>query len=219
MLPNEQLPKQSRKTDRQRPCVNPQNPECPENTSPLCNIVVNNDFRYELQRIGLAQDVAGPLQLVFQRHYSSYPGYDLPITFIWDSIGLQNIMAGPNPPLDCCNKDIHFTRAKEKFRMISQFTWSGQAFSVPSKPNPILQGFTISVKIPEKLSGIATVGAGFFELNFDDNKMPHLLIEDSRQQKVFDADLQCIKTSTTSVVLKPIEPSGTQINPDLLIHP
>jgi hypothetical protein len=198
------------------PCNNPNNPECPVNTPPTCNVVVNNDYRFELKRPSLAHDVAGPIQLHFQRHYSSYPSYDLPLTFMWESLGIKDLMDDPH--MDCCSKDIHFTR-ELKFPMIADFSWSGNPVTVNSKPNPILSGYKIQIKVRGKLAGVATVGAGFSEFHFDRGSMPHVSISDPTNNQIFDADLECVKTSATSVVGKPIEPSGTQTNPDLHIHP
>lgn len=201
---------------KDRPCNNPNNPECPVTTNPSCTVVENNDYTYSLQRPSLTKDVAGPLQLHFQRHYSSYPTYDLPLTFLWDSLAIKDLME--DAKMSCCDKDIHFTRYV-KFPMLADFSWTGNPVTVSSKPNPILSGFKIQIKIPSKLSGIAVVGGGFSEFHFDDGKMPHLTIINSNSKQIFDADLHCLKTSATSVVAKPIEPSGTQLNPDLFIYP
>jgi hypothetical protein len=198
------------------PCTNPVSSDCPPNVPPECNVVANNDWTYSFQQQNLAKEILPSISTHYRRHYSSYPTYTFPITFLWDSLGISGLMDDPSPKLDCCN-NIVFTRIARS-PPAATFDWSGPAETVSSKPNPILQGWKLTIQVPSHLTGTTVVAAGFTEFRFSGTQLPHITITYNGQTQNYQ-DISCTKGSVTSVVAKPREPSGTKTNPDLLIHP
>lgn len=198
------------------PCTNPDNPACPANIPPTCNYIANDDYSYGFQRTTLAAEVGPAIVQHLRIHNASYPTYKLPITFLWDSLGIGDLMKDPNLP--CCGRDVSFTRSARS-PDYATFQWSGAPFDVPSQSNPILMGYQLKIHIGSKLTGWTVVAAGVSEFHFDEGARPHLQITDPSGKIPFDLDLQCLKASVTSVVARPASGPGTQALPVLVIHP
>jgi len=205
------------------PCANPQSGDCPKYPNPSCKVVANNEYRFDLQRPGLDKEVGPAIQLHFATHNALYPTYKLPITFLWDSLGLAKLMNDPVPSLSCCGKDLTFTRVLDR-PQLAAFAWVGPQETISSTANPMFQGYRLTITLNRAIEGQANVGAGFTEFWFSKNKGPHMTIQSNSGQTVFDADIDCFNASTSSVAVRavPRSPdflSGTAANPNLAIHP
>jgi hypothetical protein len=198
-------------------CTVPFNNDCPAFPPPTCNVILNEDYKFVMVQPTLATNVNPAIDLQYHRHFSSYPTYELPLTFLSDALGIGNLMQKPKPALDCCHANLVFTRDVKR-PPVASFEWSGGTETVVNQPNPLLQGQTLTLTIPANMSGVTVVTGGATEFLFSTSR-PHLKITNSDGSKVFDSDLQCVKASVLEIVVRPPDPSGTQTNPVLWIHP
>jgi len=200
------------------PCNN-ENPECQVNPPLTCDFIANDEYSYQLKRPTLANEVLPALQKQFRTHNANYPTYTLPITFLWNSLGIGDLMQDPaESVLPCCKRDVLFTHSQVN-AVVANFAWSGTAFDVPSKANPILMGTKITISIPAQLQGTTFVAAGISEFHFKNGSRPHLKIVAADNSVTFDQPLSCMRVSLNSVIVRPPGSHGTQTNPILVIHP
>jgi hypothetical protein len=125
------------------------------------------------------------------------------------------------PPLKGC-VTIKFTRDPSR-AAIATFTYSGADETVQTQSNPFFNQ-VLSLTMPNGMTGVSVVTAGFIEFFFKENTLPHLVIKKSDGTIVSDVRVHCIKVSYNESVLRPIvdgsnNPPGSQQNPDFVIHP
>ena len=197
LLSCSRLGARSRLLPIRQPCTNPNNPECPPYPPPTCNFIANNDWSIPFQYKNLATDILPTIRTHYRRHNSSYPTYTFPLTFLWESLGIGGLMDDPNPKLDCCHRDIVFTRDPHK-PIVATFVWTGNPVTVDSKSNPLIKDWHLTLTIPGHLTGSTTVAAGFTEFRFYSD-LPHIKITYKGTDVVYDDDIQCMKGSVTSV--------------------
>jgi hypothetical protein len=143
------------------------------------------------------------------------------MTFLWDSLGIADLVGDPQPPLKMC-ANIKFTRVAQK-PPVATFTYSGNTETVQTKTNPLFSQ-TLTLTIPKDMTGYSIVTAGSVEFHFLEQSVPHLVVKNADGSTVSDVYMNCMKVSYREADVKPLmdhanNPAGSQANPDFVIHP
>jgi hypothetical protein len=202
-------------------CENPLSNDCPNYPPPTCNVISSNDYRYEVTAPNFTTNVTPAMSRHYSAHYSNYPTYELPVTFLWDSLGIADLVGDPQPPIKTC-LNIKFTRNAQK-PPLATFLYAGDTETVQTKPNPFFSQ-TLSLTIPKNMMGFTIVTGGSIEFHFQEQAVPHLVVTNSDGSTASDVLMQCVKVTYREVDVKPLpdpahnEP-GSKNNPDFVIHP
>jgi hypothetical protein len=202
-------------------CENPLSNDCPNYPPPACSVFSSNDYRYEVPAPNFTANVTPALTRHYSAHYSSYPTYELPITFLWDSLGIANLVGDPQPPLKGCT-NVKFTRDAKK-PPLAAFLYDGDTETVQTKPNALFSQ-TLTLTIPKNMSGFSIVTGGSIEFHFQESSIPHLVVKNSDGTTASDVFMQCVKVTYREADVKPMpdhanNPPGSKNNPDFVIHP
>ena len=146
-------------------------------------------------------------------HYSRPDrGYQLPINFVWQIVGLGKLF--DEPALDCCGRNIDFVRDLSMKRR-ALFSRKGTAFVVKSKPNP--DNYDIQISIPNEISGMTYVFPGSSEFHYEPGKAPRLRIVDGGLL-IFDDELRCTNSSAPFAAVKRVNPGKNRPNLNMVVQ-
>jgi hypothetical protein len=167
---------------------------------PLCVVSDNDETRWVFPVTNFFTTVTPAFDDISAKQ-ATFKDFSMPVTFLWDIIGLAQYMV--KPVIDCCQREIQFHHvAGSKVEATFDRTASSDIV-VTSQPIPGMP--TIKITVPAHISGRSYTTGTYTEFRFKANEAPLLLIDDGGNV-FFDGALACFNSGFSKAVVRHANP-------------